>query len=477
VRGTASAGERFRYYRPAVLYSISLFVLTAAVWAAHALTRPAEPPSVVLIVVDSLRADHLGLYGYDRPTSPNIDSLGRRGAVFHRAYTAETLSGPAIASVMTSLYPVTHGVIYNGYQLHEDAQTLADLLRTRGFRTAAFVSDELVGDSVGFHRGFDTFEVSEVPGFPTPDRSMKVETRSFDLARRWLEERRGQRFFLWLHAQQPHWSYDPIPPFDRRFDPDVPPDFPYRSYLKLKDALAKGGIGARDEERVVALYDGEIAFVDEQLGAIFHELAQHERPPLTVLLADHGELLFEPQNDRRVGHGGGRYHEAAMRIPLIVVPPQAAAPVTADVRALVSGIDVLPTILDYVGLRPPPVVEGRSLRPLIEGGASTHHDAVYAMYLRHGPAEMSLAVRDERYKLVYHTADGGQDELYDLLQDPREQRNIARQLPGETNRLREQLLVWFASRPARPPRDHGALRPEVEALLRKAGYLEQDERR
>jgi len=461
-----------RYYRPAILYAAALFTVVALIVAAHVLTRPPAPPSIVLITVDSLRADHLGLDGYRRQTSPRIDALARDGVVFERAFTVETLSGPSHASLFTGLYPVTHGVIYNGYRLSEEAVTLAELLRSAGFRTAAYVSDSVLGRDFGFDQGFERFELRQVRTHAKTPKLLNVAARSFHLARHWLRAMRGEKFFLWLHCHQPHFSYNPIPPYDRKFDPEIPDSYPYRNYTKLRTALEEGRLTPTDEARVTALYDGEIAFTDENLGMIFDELRQHPEPVVIVVTSDHGDLLFEPRDPKRVGHGGGHFYEGAMRVPLLIVPPAGFETDVSRVQGLVSSIDVLPTIAEFARVEIPGKIEGRSLKGLLTGTESRGRDAVYAMYLKHDERR-TLALRTETHKLI-HRAGPDTGELYDLDADPGELHDLAREQPALLQRLTDRVRSWYDERPERLPGAQRSLSPEVEALLRRGGYLDDD---
>lgn len=466
-------GAALHYYRPAIWYCAGLLGFVALFAGVRLLTRPATPPSVVLITVDSLRADHLGVYGYSRDTSPRIDELAREGVVFDRAYTVETLSGPSHASIFTGLYPVTHGAIYNGYRLPEEAVTIAELLGSSGYRTAAFVSDWLLGRRFGLAQGFEEFRLSQVQTFARGPKILNLEARSYDLARSWLQAMRGEKFFLWLHCHQPHFSYNPIPPYDRKFDPEIPEQYPYRNHKQLESALEQGRLTAEDEARVTALYDGEVFFTDELLGQIFDELRQHPEPLLIIVTSDHGDLLFEPRQPKRVGHGGGHYYEGAMRVPLIVVPPAGFERRPSPVRALVSSIDLLPTIADFVGIETPAGVEGRSLKGLLGGTQERIRDTVYAMYLKQDQTR-TLALRTESHKLI-RRADRDVGELYDLESDPRELNDLALEQPETVQRLTEQLQAWFEQRPDRFPDADRGLKPEVAELLKKGGYLGEDD--
>jgi len=466
--------DLFRYYRPAVAYASVLALVVGAIVALHLLTRPAPPPSVVLITVDSLRADHLGIYGYERDTSPNLDALAPEAVVFDRAYTVETLSGPSHASIFTSLYPVTHGVIYNAYRLDQEALTLAEMLRGAGYRTAAVVSDWLFAEEFGFGQGFDRYQVIQVSSHQSVPKTITAESRPYQLARRWLAGLRGQRFFLWLHCQHPHTSYNPPAPFDLKFAPDIPDDYRYRHYETMREDLARGRLTEEDRRRVVALYDGEIAFTDQMLKLLFDELREHPEPVLVILTADHGDLLFEGAAADRIGHGHGNFYEGAMRVPLVVVPPAGARREPGRVDALVSTVDLLPTIADYAGVTLPDGIEGRSLRPWLEGAPSESRKTVKAMYLKEETRPV-LALRDHRFKLIHRAGRDRPHELYDLVEDPGETRNLADARPEQVRASVDRLRAWFGERPDRFPRAQRGLSSEIEALLKQGGYLEEDD--
>jgi arylsulfatase A-like enzyme len=465
------------YYRPAIVYAAVLAIGVAAIVALESRMRPAAPPSVVLITVDSLRADHLGLYGYSRDTSPNIDAFAERSVVFDAAFTVDTLSGPSHASIMTSLYPVTHGVIYNGYELDAGAQTLTEMLRSAGYQARGVVGDWIVGREMGFAQGFDRFEQMRAESSTRKRRrALSFEARAYRLALNWLRTLRGQRYFIWLHCQHPHFSYDPPPPYHRQFDDEMPTDFPYKNFETMRDAHRAGRLTAEDRARVVALYDGEIAFTDAMLGPLFDELRQEHPQTLVLLTADHGDLFFEPAGNPQVGHGGGNFYDGAMRVPLIVSPPAGFGSHASRVETPVSTVDLLPTIAELTGIELPETAEGHSLVPLIADGQEPQGRApAYAMYLKDEDRRV-LALRTERYKLIHREGAQRVNELYDLVEDPQELRNLSDERPDLSRSMTEDLLLWFDERPGRLPGARQELSREIEELLRAGGYLDEDGR-
>jgi len=463
--------ERLIYFRPALLYAISLWIVVAGcLGLAHLMHPPA--PSIVLITVDSLRADHLGSYGYDRATSPAIDALAERGIVFDRAFTVDTLSGPSHSSIFTSLYPSEHGVVYNGHKLPQDVTTLAELFRDSGYRTAAFVSDWLLGKRLNYDQGFENFSLSQVPSRTRGARQPAVEGRSYQLARSWLRNQRESPFFLWLHCQQPHFSYNPPPPWDSAFMPGIPDDYLYRQFDAMRDAFRSDQLPELDRRRVEALYDGEIAFTDHLLKPLFEEIERHQQPVWIILTADHGDLFFEGETPR-IGHGGGHFYEGAMRVPLIVVPPPGQPRPISRFGGLVSSIDILPTLAEIAELQAPIGTRGISFLGAMQGRRQSLRDRVHAMYMKE-PSEPTLALRGVRWKLI-RREDREHLELYDLSVDPLETNNLATVEVERLAELSRELDLWFAGLDGTTARNQPELSEEIRALLEQGGYLDEDD--
>ena len=298
--------------------------------------RSGRHPNVVLVTIDTLRADHVGSYGNAAAATPNLDALAARGVRFQTAVAHVPLTGPSHASILTGLTPLAHGFRDNGgYALGTAVKTAAEDFRAAGYRTAAFVSGFPLDRRFGFDRGFETYD-DHLPRGNDRRRTPYVERRgdaTTDAVLRWFSAPPAPAapFFLWVHYYDPHAPYEPPGELAGRF---------------------------RD-----APYDGEIAFVDTQLGRLVQALEQKGAMAGTVLLvtADHGESLGE--------HGEGTHgifvYDATLRVPFILAGPGVAAGRAAATVA--RGIDVLPTLLDYAGLSASPALEGRSLRPAAEG--------------------------------------------------------------------------------------------------------------
>ncbi|MGB8959807.1 MAG: sulfatase, partial [Candidatus Aminicenantales bacterium] len=273
--------------------------------------------NVLLITLDTTRADHLGCYGFAQAATPNLDRLAGEGIRFARVYAPAPLTLPSHASIMTGLYPATHGVRNNGHELVSKWKTLAEVLKGRGFTTAAFVSSFSVDSRFGIGRGFDvyddTFEVQ------APLKGANAERRAGDtFARfsRWLDGHAQDRFFAWVHYYDPHLPYDPPSPY-REGSPGRP-------------------------------YDGEIAYMDHYVGAILEALEAKglRDKTLIVVAGDHGEGLGDKAE---TGHGIFLYEET-MRVPLII-NGRKAFPRPRVVEGAVRLVDVAPTILETLGFK------------------------------------------------------------------------------------------------------------------------------
>jgi arylsulfatase A-like enzyme len=424
--------------------------------------------NVLLLTIDTLRADHLSCYGYERPTSPEIDRLAAQGVLFHNPIVQRGGTWPSLTSILTSMYPHTHGVRKNGEQLDASKKILAELLRDEGYATAAFLTNMISAPN----RGFD-----EKPRFPTKSR----DADAAEAAIRWIEENRNQRFFVWLHLMGPHDPYLPSRRFARMFDTG------YKGRLNGKRGTLehlqrrKRGLSEPELAHIVSLYDGDIAEVDQKIGTVVSSLdrlglADHT---LVVFTSDHGEELYE--HNRYFFHSYSIY-ESVLRVPLIMRLP-ATLPQGATVMAPVESIDIAPTILELLGIPLPGDFEGKSLADHILEQPS---DAEAVAFSELGPEIFSI--RAERWHYIYNplelraptTRDRAErakpvfeiarEELYDTLHDPRETTNLVHEHPEVAAQLRRHLRAWVeTSGSAYRPQE---LLPEAEEELRALGYLD-----
>ncbi len=349
--------------------------------------------NVLLITLDTIRADRLGAYGFEGIDTPIIDSLAARGVTFTRAYSPTPLTLPAHTSIFSGTFPPYHGVRDNGaFAVPAELTLMAEVFQANGFATAAFVGafvlDSRFGLDQGFESYFDDFELprQNIIGLGTVQRPAE---EVIDAALEWLEGEGSSPFFLWVHLYDPHTPY-------------APPE-PYRSEYAGKPYL------------------GEIAYTDAQIGRLLEGLSGRgvADDTFVVVVGDHGESLGE---HGEIEHGFFVYEES-IHVPLIISLPFAQL---HGVRRsqLVSLVDIMPTVLEMSGLDLPPALQGLSLVPLFSGQPDDWRQYVYAetFYPRYhfGWSELQT-VQDERYKLILSP----EPELYDLLEDPDESNNLA----------------------------------------------------
>ncbi len=328
---------------------------------------------VVLVVVDTLRADHLGVYGYERATSPRLDAFARRAAVFDTAWSAAPWTLPSVMSIMTSRYPSAHRVENDGLRLADDVPTVAETLQRAGYATGGFVSHVYVSSLYGFGRGFEVFDdfgLSQ-PGYRLEAGMEPPADRVTDAALAWLRGQGRRPVFLLVHYFDPHWPYAP-PEAYRALFPDAyhgPLDASYDAISKFLDPLAP--IPEDYRRFLIDRYDGEVRFVDDQLGRLLDGLAASGRAPRSWVLvtADHGE---EFKDHGSMGHGR-RLYEETIHVPLIIGRAAGQGSGGAGgsrVATPVSGIDLFPTIAALAGAAAPAGLQGTSLAPLLGRGGN-----------------------------------------------------------------------------------------------------------
>ena len=406
--------------------------------------RPAvQPRSFLLVTLDTTRADRLEPYGAAVET-PTLGELARQGALFERAFATTPVTLPSHASMFTGLYPPAHGVRQNGlHRLPADLPTLAGLLRDAGFRTGAFVSSAVLDRRFGLARGFEHYDDDMAGGTPRspgfhPERSAG---RTVDAARDWLDRlEAGERFFQWVHLFDPHAVFEPPPPFAERY-----------------------------RERP---YDGEIAYMDSELGRLLEQPRLADRQEILIMvIADHGESLGE---HGEANHGLLAY-DATMRVPWVVRGPGVGAGRRLTVPA--SQVDLLPTALELLGLgslADELTHQGRShaARLLAATGpdetASAPDRSLYGETLMplhtYGWAPLQVARRGD-WKLIQ----GPEPELFNLAEDPGETRDLADRQPQQVRSLQRELHRLAGA--DRRPVETVSSDAEMEDQLRSLGYL------
>ena len=420
---------------------IGAAVVLAAV-AAIALWQRREPTrlNVLLISVDTLRADRLGSYGHAGAQTPVLDRLAAGGARFAQVTTVAPLTLPAHASLLTGTFPTHHGVRDNGqFYLGEQHVTLAETLKAAGYRTGGFIGAFVLDRRWGIAQGFDTyvddFDLSKYQLAVGIDAAQRPANEVVDRAIAWLQQDSRQPFFAWVHLYDPHAPYSAPDAFASRFTRDMH--------------------GA---------YDGEVAFTDAQIGRLLESLGDARDHTLVVVVGDHGESLGEHQEQQ---HGFFIY-DAVTQVPLIVAGIPGMRPLV--VSGQVSIVDVMPTILAATQALDIPRTQGRSLLPAIEGGPLEERLALSESWyprFHYGWSEL-VAVRDGRYKFI----SAPRRELYDTRTDPGETRNLAAENTNLADALQRALgdirrqTGSDGTVQAPQPVD-----PEVEERLRALGYV------
>lgn len=410
--------------------------------------------NIVLIALDTQRADHLGCYGYKHNTSPFIDSIARRGVLFERCYAPNIPTHPSFTTMLTGKEAITHNIINigGGVPLEEKHRLLPEILRERGYATAAV-------DSMGRHfsRGFDEYHTYEWDR-SNPAVLRKAETVN-GLALPLIARLAAQPkpFFLFLHYWDPHTPYLPPPAYRRKFYPkDKDPYDPSNrsmdeawSWDTFKWYFHEWMPGVTDSDYVINLYDGETAYMDRHLRAIFAALAPVKEETLVILTADHGEIL-----DEQLGyfdHHG--LYEGNVHVPLIMYWP-GTLPAGRRVPGFVQNLDLAPTLLDLAGIADADGMEGLSLLPTIFGVRDANYEQVY---LSEATWEVKRAIRTAKYKLIDSIEQDPHgrpmQELFDLENDPLEQHNIAVAQPAVVAQLKAQLDGWVGRRLAAAGRD------------------------
>jgi choline-sulfatase len=425
--------------------------------------RPAagpRPRNVILYLVDTLRADHLGCYGYSRPVSPRVDAFARQAVTFRHTVAQSSWTRPATTTLLTGLLPRTHGVNGRRDKLSDQALTLAEMLQARGYHTAGFVTNGNVARGFGLAQGFETYELLPAK------RSAATDVN--DAAAGWLASgwKRDAPFFLYLHTVEPHAPYNPVAPFRQRFAPEVHDETltSRRVFHRLED----GSLAPTPELRqsLLDLYDAEIAANDAAFGELVDLLARRGlwEDTVVVFVSDHGEELFD--------HGGWEHgktlHAEMLDVPLIVRAPGAGA---RTVQRQVQQVDVAPTILDLLGLPVPPVVEGRSLAPWILGDAAGDEPEAeaYSWLDQHG--FRAASVTTPAWRLIEDRAPNPGRALYDRRADPGERRDLADERTVRAGYLRDHLHAAERPRKGTLQAGQAIVDEELRKQLQALGYL------
>ncbi len=463
--------------------------VTAALLAAGC-SPPAAPPNIVLVVIDTLRADHLSCYGYSRPTTPRIDALAARGTLFEDASATAAYTRASTASILTGVYPSVHGAVAHADAISPRVPTLAEKLRVAGYRTAGIIRNGNVRPRFGFGRGFESYvlpddrfwALREEAGEGEVTRWRDVDDRLLAApAVRYLEDAESP-FFLYLHLADPHDPYTPPPDF-RPFVDGPLTEVTARFYEQAQkqpgqpavlDQIRQGLLPSDEATRrqVVALYDSEIAHSDRQLGVVLDALADNglEENTVVVVTSDHGEELWDHGG---LNHGHSHFREL-LRVPLVAAGPGIEAQRLAQP---VSLVDLMPTLLGLAGLVPGADLPGRSLLSALGGRGVGGEAPIYAEGLLRLVNDVDpvffRSVQRGRLKLILDFQ-RQRKLLFDLGSDPGETTDLLDQRTGAGRQLLEELLAVHGDNldsPYLAPVAPVDVPEDVAAELRALGYL------
>jgi len=364
-----------------------------------------ENLNLLIITVDTLRADHIGIYGYEKNETPNMDALGRNGVFFYQAFCHVPLTLPSHCTLFTGTLPLFHGVRDNGYRLPAFNITLAQIMKENGYQTAAFVGAFPLDSRFGLDNGFDVYDDSYGSKNIVRDLSFierkaeEVNSRAID----WITKNKDKKFFIWIHYFDPHTPYDPPLPYSHSY-------------------------AGRE-------YDGEIAYTDAVIGELIEKLDQLQLTDhtITILTSDHGEGLGD---HNEITHGIFVY-DSTLRVPLIFHNPK-ILPKNRVVSEQVGLFDIMPTVLDLLGIAKNPEIQGKSFKSAIFEEKSSQDKAVYiesvAAMMDRNWAPLQ-GIRTEEWKYI----DAPIPELYNVKSDPKEETNFVEKKSEVTAFLKKKL--------------------------------------
>jgi len=453
-------------------------------------SEPSAAPNVILISLDSLRADHVGCYGYDRETTPQLDQLAAKGAHFQNVVAETSWTLPAHATMFTGVPSAVHGVTAD-QRLGNEHPTLARVLSRHGYRTRGLWSGPYLHPVFRLDRGFSPGDYEGVIATSYDQLPTDLGAKQFSKLRdetnrdshkgatsprvvsraiEFLEDPGPKPFFLFLHLFDIHYDFEPPEEIWRQFDADYEGDLEATNFLKNK--RINRSMEASELDHVLALYDGEIFFTDQHLGRLFEAVDRLGLGDNTLIMvtADHGDEFFEHQ---KKGHRKTLFDEV-IAVPLIA----AGAGVTvtgAGLPDLVHHMDIMPTILEMLGIPCPEAVMGRSFAPLLKGHAMDRERLLPALLVR-SPNERLASIRADAWKAVWDIGpDDSVFQIYDLEDDPGEQNPL--QVPDNDprRRLAEQAFDHYALGGQSADSEDESGQPDLpdalEQQLRELGYL------
>ena len=428
--------------------------------------------NVVLITIDTLRTDHLSCYGYEHKTSPNIDKIAAEGIRFTNTLATSSWTSPSIASIMTSLYPVSHGVrhgiiksgkAYNQEVLNERFDSLAEILKNHGYTTFGAVANVHMTSELGFGQGFDYYYCE---GFPD---AYEMNNVVFS----WQDKiKKSKRYFLWVHYFDPHYPYYARSPWIKEYY-TTKSQIGNEDLSKIKWKELKKIISTLERKRdaleyLVPLYDSEISYVDYHIGQLISKLGL-DKNSLIIITSDHGEEFLDHDS---FNHGHTLYQEL-IHVPLIIkFPFPSIESAMSVIDEPVSIIDIMPTILGILGITPPREAQGINLLDKKENFQKLKHNYLFSE-LSERKTLKTIISKNWKYIFDYKMQKG---ELYDIVRDHKELDNVIYQEVSIAKELEKELSNWVSNTSKTPSiKKEIQLTEELEGKLKVLGYISNEE--
>jgi len=419
--------------------------------------------NVILISIDTLRVDRLGCYGYTRDTSPNIDRFREDAVLFQCNISQAPSTMASHASIFTSLVPSHHGAYFSlPNPLADNWTTMAEFLQNAGYHTVSFNDGGQISAELGFDQGFDRYVC-----LPNKERKVYKFINTVNATFRWFRQNRKQPFFLFLHTYHTHHPYTPDQRFIEELGVTLSGALPRKISIGLLREINRGQrqLSPEAEVQINALYDAEIREMDHTFGQLVKRLKRNNiyDNSLIIFTSDHGEEMGEHSLWGCHSHS---LFEEVLRVPLIIKFPGSDFAGT-EVRQQVRSLDILPTILEVVGIPPPILLEGRTLMPPVHGWADEPRPALAQL----DSVRVPMALRADGWK--YYPARGTYDgALYRIDEDPREERNQLYCEPQTGRELDQQLKDLLAQQPEALAQNTIELSQPVTEQLKELGYLD-----
>jgi arylsulfatase len=433
--------------------------------------------NLILITVDTLRADHLGIYGYKRQTSPNLDQLAKEGIWFKDAYSQSATTGASHVSLFTSRYPQSHGVLANREKF-PDFTTIMDTFRAAGYATAGFVSSAVLVGDFGANKEFDHFD--ETLNRAEKNRTKRYERPAQDTllaTTKWIQQKKTP-FFIWIHLIDPHGPYDaPVEPnyfvndgFYQNENRVL--DFAASNWDLNKIPLYQRIHNRKEVAFYMARYDAEIRYTDKALGSFISFLKQNKLYDNTsiVLTADHGETMAEPNHLRPFSHSTIAYEEV-VRVPLIWKSSKSIKSEKLDPSKITRLIDVFPTLCSLYGLKKPGTAQGIDLLKENRDNNPVFSFGAYGTEALEKKIGTQFTVLDGGFRYLIRT-DNSAEELYDHKNDPAEKVNVLEKHPEKVNQFRKELKGFFEKVPKAQSKSMHVSEEQGEKL-KALGYTQQ----